>query len=57
VVRHHRREWIEELTKAFRPLEFEPFTVTTMNGNASAAFQYLGRKPNSINCPRQFPGN
>ena len=22
----------------------EPFTVTTMNGNRSAAFQYLGRK-------------
>jgi SAM-dependent methyltransferase len=44
VVRHHRREWIEELTKEFRPLERESFTVTTMNGNSSAAFQYLGRK-------------
>jgi SAM-dependent methyltransferase len=46
VVRHHRREWIEELTRAFQPLEHELFTVTTMNGNASAAFQYLGTKPN-----------
>lgn len=45
VVRHHRREWIEELTNPFQQLEYEPFTVTTMNGNASAAFQYLGRKP------------
>lgn len=44
VVRHHRKEWIEELTRAFAPLEYEPFTVTTMNGNASSAFQYLGRK-------------
>jgi SAM-dependent methyltransferase len=44
-VRHHQKEWIEELTVSFRPLEFEPFTVTTMNGNLSAAFQYLGRKP------------
>jgi SAM-dependent methyltransferase len=44
VVRHHRREWIEGLTKEFRPLERESFTVTTMNGNSSAAFQYLGRK-------------
>ena len=44
VVRHHRREWIEELTSSFRQLEFEPFTVTTMNLNTSAAFQYLGRK-------------
>ncbi len=44
VVRHHRTEWIEELTAAFQPLEYEPFKVTTMNGNPSAAFQYLGRK-------------
>ncbi len=47
VVRHHRSEWIEEIVSPFEKLEFEPFTVTTMNGNASAAFQYLGRK--SIN--------
>jgi len=44
VVRHHQREWIEEIVSPFEQLEFEPFTVTTMNGNASAAFQYLGRK-------------
>jgi ubiquinone/menaquinone biosynthesis C-methylase UbiE len=45
VVRHHRKEWIEELTGPFLPLEYEPFTVTTMNGNQSSAFQYLGRNP------------
>ena len=44
-VRHHQKKWIEELTVSFRPLEYEPFTVTTMNGNTSAAFRYLGRKP------------
>lgn len=44
VVRHHQREWIEEITSSFQQLEYEPFTVTTMNGNASAAFQYLGCK-------------
>lgn len=44
VVRHHQREWIEEILSPFEQLEFELFTVTTMNGNASAAFQYLGRK-------------
>jgi SAM-dependent methyltransferase len=44
IVRHHSKEWIEELTSLFRQLECEDFTVTTMNGNASAAFQYLGRK-------------
>lgn len=42
VVRHHRREWIEELTSAFTRLEYEPFSVMTMNGNTSSAFQYLG---------------
>jgi SAM-dependent methyltransferase len=45
VVRHHSRKWIDELTAAFVPVEFEPFEVLTMNGNTSAAFQYLGRKP------------
>jgi SAM-dependent methyltransferase len=45
VVRHHRKEWIKEITRTFQQLEYEPFNVTTMNGNASAAFQYLGRKP------------
>lgn len=44
VVRHHRREWIEELTGSFTQLEYEPFSVITMNGNTSAAFQYLGRR-------------
>lgn len=44
VVRHHRKEWIAELTASFEQLEFTPFEVTTMNGNRSAAFQYLGRK-------------
>lgn len=44
VVRHHRREWIKELTASFAQLEYEPFRVITMNGNTSAAFQYLGRR-------------
>ena len=43
VVRHHRKEWIDGLTQPFRQLEYDDFTVTTMNGNASAAFQYLGQ--------------
>jgi SAM-dependent methyltransferase len=43
VVRHHRKEWIDELTSGFTRVEYEPFTVLTMNGNASAAFQYMGR--------------
>lgn len=45
VVRHHTVDWIEKITGTFEQLEYEPFTVTTMNGNPSSAFQYLGRKP------------
>ena len=44
VVRHHEQEWIEEITSPFEQLEYQLFDVTTMNGNVSAAFQYLGRK-------------
>lgn len=44
VVRHHTREWIAKITSSFQQLEYEAFTVTTMNGNESAAFQYLGRR-------------
>ena len=43
VVRHHRKEWIEELTGSFGQLEFELFEVTTMSSNKVAAFQYLCR--------------
>ena len=45
IVRHHREDWIQQLTLAFVPIEFEHFMATTMNGNSSAAFQYLGRLP------------
>jgi hypothetical protein len=37
--------WIEQLTCPFARLAFEHFMVTTMNGNPSAPFQYLGRVP------------
>jgi ubiquinone/menaquinone biosynthesis C-methylase UbiE len=43
VVRHHSAEWIRSLTANFTQLKYERFTVTTMNGNQSEAFQYLGR--------------
>jgi ubiquinone/menaquinone biosynthesis C-methylase UbiE len=46
VVRHHTREWIAELLRNFQAEGFEPSEVTTMNGNRSAAFQYVGRKLN-----------
>lgn len=44
VVRHHSEEWIGEVTRPFEQLKYEPFTVKTMNGHSSAAFQFLGRK-------------
>ena len=44
VVRHHSEERIAEITRPYEQLEYEPFIVTTMNGNSSSAFQYLGRK-------------
>lgn len=44
VVRHHSEQWIAEITRPFERVEYEPFTVTTMNKNSSAAFQYLGQK-------------
>jgi ubiquinone/menaquinone biosynthesis C-methylase UbiE len=43
VVRHHDEQWIRSLTAAFDLIQYEPFIVTTMNGNRSAAFQYSGR--------------
>jgi SAM-dependent methyltransferase len=47
VLRHHRPEWIEELTGHFQRLEYQTFEAVTMNGNRSAGFQYLGRTVNS----------
>jgi SAM-dependent methyltransferase len=45
VLRHHRKEWIEELTTSFTYIEFQPFEAVTMNGHTSAAFQFLARAP------------
>jgi hypothetical protein len=42
IVRH---QWIEQLTSYFVRLKYAQFSATTMNGNSSAAFQYLGRVP------------
>jgi ubiquinone/menaquinone biosynthesis C-methylase UbiE len=42
-VRHHSESWIREITSGYTEVKYEKFRVTTMNGNQSAAFQYLGR--------------
>ena len=48
VVRHHSEEWIRILTEGFTALKYERFSVTTMNGNESLAFQYLGRLDSAV---------
>lgn len=44
VVRHHAKEHIFEITKDFQELIFKPVTYTTMNGNKSNGFYYIGKK-------------
>lgn len=43
-LRHHSREWLEELTCPFREIMFRESVFTTMNGNESAGFYYIGEK-------------
>lgn len=45
VLRHHSEEWIEELLADFFTLKYEHLTFTTMNGNTSNGFYFIGRKP------------
>jgi len=44
IMRHHTVEWIKELLSCFDKIEFEEMSYTTMNGNTSKGFYYLGRK-------------
>ena len=44
IVRHHSKEWIERLTIAFETQELFDCELTTMNGNKSTCFQFIGRK-------------
>lgn len=43
-VRHHDKRWIETLLSGFEQKEFQPLTFTTMNGNKSNGFCYIGSK-------------
>jgi SAM-dependent methyltransferase len=42
-LRHHKWEWIKELTRAYELLSLDEIEVQTMNGNAARAFQWFGR--------------
>ena len=44
IMRHHDERWIRGLFAAFERLNYEEFTVRTMNNNSARAFQYFGRK-------------
>jgi ubiquinone/menaquinone biosynthesis C-methylase UbiE len=44
VVRHHTPEHIFDITAGFERLVFETTVYTTMNGNKSNGFYYIGRK-------------
>lgn len=43
VTRHHTRERVGELLKGYKYLAFEDIVYTTMNGNRSNGFYFLGR--------------
>lgn len=44
VCRHHDERWIKELLADFREMEYQHLTFTTMNGNKSNGFYFIGRK-------------
>lgn len=44
VLRHHSEDYIHELTAPFKQKQFEHLTFTTMNGNTSNGFYYIGAK-------------
>lgn len=44
VVRHHSEEHIRVLLKDFSQKEYERLTFTTMNGNKSSGFYFIGSK-------------
>lgn len=44
VVRHHTRDWIESLTGDFEDFDVAEVEAVTMNGHATRALRYVGRK-------------
>ena len=48
VCRHHEEEWIFELLSGFERLKYEHLVFTTMNGNQSNGFYFIGKRHNSL---------
>lgn len=45
IVRHHTREWLQDLFPGYETLHHTEVQVLTMNGNPARAIQFLLRKP------------
>lgn len=48
IVRHHSEDWVKESTKEFKELSFKEVVYTTMNGNKSNGYFYIGQKNATI---------
>lgn len=44
IVRHHAKPWLDTLWANFQEVEYRETLWTTMNGNTSKGFRYVGRK-------------
>lgn len=45
VCRHHDEQWIKKLLSSFHTQAYEHLIFTTMNGNKSNGFYFIGKKP------------
>ncbi len=50
VLRHHDEAWIQNLLSGFETLRYEHLSFTTMNGNRSNGFYFLGKKASVRPC-------
>lgn len=47
VCRHHNEAWVKLLLRNFLEQEYKPLTLTTMNGNKSNDFYFIGQLNNT----------
>ncbi|MDD2957707.1 MAG: class I SAM-dependent methyltransferase [Lachnospiraceae bacterium] len=47
ICRHHSEQWINELLSDFTAIKYEHLTFTTMNGNKSNGFYFIGKTAQS----------
>ena len=44
IVRHHKKEWIQNIISIFKTIKYNELIHTTMNGNKSNGFYFIGKK-------------